>query len=234
MKQTLALSLSVIALLLVNFTGKALAQTQDNTAAADKRRVEILISPQIPVSLNLANATDLSGQTHLTYSINNSVRGQLSRLLLVAFIVSPSGEIKGGQGWIANIEETSDVSGLRYIALKNSVSPDDHITLTVWQAEGRAGSFEIPASDLVTAVKTRSYRAATTNPILEARFVKAHAQVADRCLAANDLAKQTCGCGGVQSFTCNPQTGEFSYTCFPKNGCDKAPGDGGGKQPIQP
>lgn len=193
-------------------------------AAPQSPRVDAHAPQGAPLTFYHAQAAGEPGRTVLSYSFNNSAGQRLDTVQLVALVLDAAGEVRGGQGWTVNVPSTPGEAVEGSIELAGEVRPSDYVLLTVWKAQGGSVNFTRGFSQTL-----KSYRrmkgfvsAAPDAP----EFLKARAQqTQNTCSASLNEAKAACGCGGLKSFSCNPSTGQFSFECFPKNGCDAAPAE---------
>jgi hypothetical protein len=185
---------------------------QTNAAASQSQRrvsVRTIVSPRAPVGIGRAAATTTDNQTVLQYALDNRAGKQPASVELLAFTLGENGWVKGGEGWTAPdaASESRPESFLRI--LKSKPEAEDRLLLTVWRA---GGAFEVNETELNNMLRPHAARAAQP---LKARPVKVALTEGEYCLDRMAVAKTSCSCG-VKSFSCNPSSGEWSFTCYTK------------------
>jgi hypothetical protein len=189
------------------------SQTRKDGSPSQRRaRVGVVVSPRAPISVGTTTATITDDQIVLQYAINNRSGGQVREFELLAFTLDRDGQVKGGEGWTVrdNLVDSQAESFVRI--MKTNLTPEDRLTLTVWRASGEAGTFEVNRTELNDLLRPR---AATERQSATRRLVKAAMTEGEYCQDRLAVATSSCSCG-VKSFSCNPTTGEYSFSCFTK------------------
>lgn len=172
-------------------------------------RVETFTPQGAPLTFNYASLKREGGKTLLNYSFTNSANRRLDTVQLVALFLDSSEELKGGHGWMVNINATSGISIEGSIELNANLASTDYVLLTVWKANGDSLNFTKGFARTLKAYK-RSKGIAGRPDTPEFDKVAAQ-QTQNTCSASLNEAKDTCGCGGLKSFSCTPSTGQFSF-----------------------
>lgn len=180
-------------------------------------RVETYLPQEAPLTFHHAFSSKENGRTLLSYSF--AAQSRLDSVQLVALLLDSSGELKGGQGWTMSVSAAPGETVEGSIDLQGDVRPTDHVMLTVWKANGNSTVF---ARGFARTLKAYRQAKGLTGSLPSAlQFVNAAGQeIKNTCSASLTEAKEACGCGGIKSFSCHPATGQYSFECFPKNGCD--------------
>jgi hypothetical protein len=185
----------------------------------EARVAHALHSPKIPLEFNDVSAHDLSGQGILNYSFKRGSGYGHYKTTIVLAILDAQGHVKGGQGWDEAIDLSSNPEDVKQVAISLLVETTDRIVVSIWRLEGEGIKIEIPSRELGKALRTGRFSQARILPGGDAQYVKASFTETDTCATNLALAKLACGCGGIKTFSCNPQTGAWSFECFPRNGC---------------
>jgi len=175
-------------------------------------RVGVAISPRTPISLGTTTATITDDQTVLQYAVNNRSGGQLGAFELLAYTLGKDGRVKGGEGWTVREDLAGSQAESFLRVMKTKIVPEDRLTLTVWRTSGEAGTFEVNQTELNDLLRPR---AAKGRGSATSRLVKAAMTEGEYCQDRLAVATNACACG-VKSFSCNPTSGEYSFTCFTK------------------
>lgn len=208
----------MLAALTLNLANSEASLGSASNSTRQTPRVETSAPQGAPLTFNYASFKREGGRNLLSYSFTNSANRRLDTVHLVALFLDSSEEVKGGHGWAININAASGLSTEGSIELNADLAPTDYVLLTVWKANGDAINFTKGLARTLKAYK-RSKGMASGPEAPE--VIKAVAQQTNTCNASLAEAKDTCGCGGLKTFSCNPVSGQFSFECFPKNGCDK-------------
>lgn len=181
-----------------------------NSQSQHRLKLKTTISPRAPVGIGSAAATMTDNQTVLQYALDERGGKQSASVELLAFTLDESGRVKGGEGWTAPVAAATE-SGRESLLriLKSRPEAADRLLLTVW----RVGSaFEVNETELNNMLRPRGAKAERG---LKARPVKVALTEGEYCLDRLAAAKTSCACG-VKSFSCNPSSGEWSFTCYTK------------------
>ncbi len=204
-------------------------------SALENRFAEVLSLPSVPIQANSVKLKKGNEGIVLDYTVDKS-GAIFSELEFLAIVINKSGEVRGGQGWLLKKTDVNDFGLIEDILLSTQPETGDTVVLMVIGARGE--SVKYSASSLEIRNRLNSFRisAKSSNSLSKSnseKFILAVNKVKNNIVGPvcdNNLCqtKNTCGCGGVSSFTCNEETGSYSFTCFPKNGCiDEPPLDCG-------
>ena len=214
MKRILTSTLLLILTMALIPVDATLKSSQTNAANSQSQRrinVRTIVSPRSPVGIGSAAATMTDNQIVLQYALDNGGGGrQPASAELLAFILDESGRVKGGEGWTATGAATQSRPETLLRIMKTGLEAEDRIVLTVW----RAGSaFEVNETELNNILRPHAARREYSP---KDRMVKtATAAAGEYCMDRIAIAKTSCSCG-VKSFSCNPSSGEWSFTCYTK------------------
>jgi len=146
----------------------------------------------------------------LRFSVDNISADRLSAMQFLVLIVDESGSIRSGQGWRQekSIEPLS--SSQSEFILKYVVEKGNRVVLTAYEAIGSSRSYSVTPTKVLAELSSLKLVKGNNS------FVKALGSKLGQtnpCAAAQSAAALACKCG-IKSFSCNPQTGEYSFTCF--------------------
>lgn len=201
-------------LVAIGYYAKANAAQANTNLLPEELSVITSIPEQIPVSFSGVTATKLGEQKPvLKYSMTNNADNDFTNTNFVVFVVDKEGNIKAGQGWTVKQSLAARQSSEVLVALKYDVAAEDHLVLTVYKAEGETKKFEVAPSKVLENFADQRL----VKPI--EKFVKTAGVFSpmptpppSACDAGQDFATNSCKCG-IKSFSCNPTTGEFSFSC---------------------
>jgi hypothetical protein len=195
---------------------KFAARTNPQNIQADS-----LTPPNIPVTIGNIVVAEADGRdlSNVNYSITNQTSNVVKRIHLTVFVFNEEGRFVGGEGWRENVNlEAFSTKGLNAV-LRNKVMLGGRIVLIVEQAEQKQGTWLINPSELISIVKTFINNgfnglpsAVFRNGQMQTHFVESIGGT-DYCTVRLAEARESCGSGGISSFSCNPSSGAFSFTC---------------------
>ncbi|HEV2880864.1 MAG TPA: hypothetical protein VGX24_06105 [Pyrinomonadaceae bacterium] len=211
MKRILTLTLFLILTMALIPVNSIIGNSQTGAAGSQSQRrvsVRAIVSPRAPVGIDNATATITDNQAVLQYALDNRTGRQSVSVELLAFTLDEGGRVKGGEGWtVANDTTESHPENFLRI-LKTKPEDVDRLTLTVW----RAGGFEANEAELNNILRPRAARG---EQFATGRLVKVALAAGEYCLDRLAVAEKSCSCG-VKSYSCNPTSGEWSFTCYSK------------------
>lgn len=201
-----------------------MAQTIRATDVNTFVRSDVYVPKEVPLSLEgLALFRTIEDEYMFRFSAANTTVGSLSNLRFLALIVGENGNIKSGQGWTSTGGLKSLGKSEFEVGLKYRVSNGDRLVLTVYSVKGPTGEIAVPLEQVTSELSSKGLikAAKVSNPhqskarsnSLPAKIVNAKFAVDDNCAAALTAAAAACPCG-LKSFSCDPSTGSFSFTCF--------------------
>jgi hypothetical protein len=173
-----------------------------------------------PVSIRSAKLSRIENQQVLLYSVD-ATRSGYDEFEFLALTVSSTGEVKGGQGWRIKVDEEISPISAQSMIINNKLSPSDKLVVSIVSFKGRKGIIPFNPATTVKEMLVGSDKLSLQSS--DANLLKATSTILnsdDICTVRSCEARNTCGCGGVSTFSCNPETGAYSFGCHPRNGCN--------------
>lgn len=191
--------------------GSAVVAQADATHVNTFTRINEFVPKDVPVKLSDSTLfRSIDDKLILKFSVENMSVESLSSVQFLLLIVDEAGNIKSGQGW-RNVTPIGALSSIQNeITLKYVVEKGNRVVVTSYEAVGHSKSHFVTPNKVFTDLSLLSL-------IKENRqFVKTLGTKLGQqnpCAPAQSAASLACKCG-LKSFSCNPQTGAYSFTCF--------------------
>jgi hypothetical protein len=184
--------------------------------------VDTLTPAGMPVSLNGATATfaDGRGLSELTYIVTNKSKSIVRKIKLVAFVMDQGGNIRGGESWIEALDLRPDTSLEKKGVLKNAAWAGYRVVLILEYAKAANELWRISLTQEFEAART--YLRTGHNALSDAQYERGGVRPLDALpesdpggdVCSQRLAQANMACpNGLASFSCDPNTGVFSFTC---------------------
>lgn len=191
----------------VAVTAQSDSQTNLNTFV----QIDTFIPKEVPVILDNSHLwRTIDGDFVLTFNATNTTTERFSSLQLLAMVVDQNGGVKFGQG-LKSKAALESLSSLGIEAtIKHLISNGDRLVLVAYEAAGETNAYKVAPALVMDAIASKGL-IKTSSQYIKSRGAK----VADEnpCSAAQSAATAACKCG-LKSFSCNPETGAYSFTCF--------------------
>ncbi len=175
--------------------------------------VEKMPDQPLPVTVSTARLESFQYTSQLSaeYAAEKGTKPEKISLMLVLF---RDGKVLSGEGW----EETAP-SGSIFRETKLGIEPGDRAILVVNSVTADHRTWKLNARELGEQIHALAEgRSPLSIPVevssvvgVAPKLVRAQGQSGRD--AALQSAVTTCGAGQVQSFSCNPTTGQYSFTC---------------------
>lgn len=186
--------------------------------------VDEFVPQEVPIRLhNSGLFNTIDNKSVLKFTSENTSVESLSSVQFLLLIVDESGNIKSGQGW----RYEKPIGGLSIaevqVELKYPVDKGNHIILTSYEVGGQSKTYSVTPTKVLFELSSKKLIKERKEFI---KTVGAKLGQTNPCGPAQTAASAACTCG-LKSFSCNPQTGQYSFSCFSKtenpSGCPEAP-----------
>jgi hypothetical protein len=212
-------------LLLIVSSGVAIAQRRVTTNVDTYVPINRYVPKELPLSLGDSSLMrTIKGNLLLDFVATNTSSERISTIQFLAMVVDEKGNVKFGQGWRSN-KVLEGLSSTRVeIDFKYPVANGDKLVLFPYHVVGKTNVYEVlPGSVLNELVSKGQIKNKTFVHAIGVKLTDDNP-----CAAAQTAAAAACRCG-LKSFSCNPQTGEYSFTCFSQqenpSACPEGPPD---------
>jgi len=213
------------------FPSKVLAsqnpiQDRHTEVTEQKERVGSLNPSGMPFLLSIKEATEADGRglSSLVYSIKNNTDSSIERIQLRVYIFNSDGQLTGGEGWIEDVKVKPYSTKKLSIVLRNKVGPEDRTVAILESVGQRSGMWTINSFELFPVLAGYLYKNSNELPRGEFRpgqvLHLVYEPIADAggsggsyCSSRLQEARDSCGSGGIASFSCNPSTGAWAFAC---------------------
>ncbi len=174
--------------------------------------VRTYMPKQIPLAISRVT-TDRTGgkELELAFVVTNNSKKDFAKTNFVVLVVGPLGNVKSGVGQELRTNLTKRSSSSLKIAVNRVIGPNDSLILTAYKATGAKGTFEVNPIKVLDLLGQEGF---VTRNVLFSKTVGTGLLQVSPCAAGQGFATSSCSCG-VKTFSCNPETGEYSFECFP-------------------
>lgn len=210
-KKTLKLVLIISAIFIFGLSSGAIAQSDPSTNVNTFVHIDTFVPKELPLELtNSAVFKTIDGNSVLKFYTVNSAVEKVSDLQFLILTVDKKGNVKSGQGWRfrKGLEalSTSEIE----VELKHPITSGDKLILTSYEAVSDFTTYYVPPTTVLFEISQKGMIKKNKKFI---RAVGAKLLQNNPCAAAQSAASVACACG-IKSFSCNPQTGAYSFICF--------------------
>lgn len=203
---------------------KAFNKNQPEFALQNRLGVSTLIPPGMPVSIDAASASLADGRalSDLKFIVTNKTSATILKIKLTVFVLNQSGYLKSAEGWMENLNLKAESSLERGAILRNAPWAGDRVVIVLEYARAANEAWRIGIAQEPEALKT--YIQTGRNILTDAQNDRGGVRtldylpemgsdpVADVCSERLAQARLSC-LNGLASFSCDPGTGTFSFTC---------------------
>ncbi len=210
----LTLSLGVAMLCCVIVIGGIITYEVNASGVSNSNQLGIrtYVPNQIPLRITQVSTNLRPGEgVDIDFDIINTSGKDLGKVSFIVLVVGPNGDVKSGIGQEIRTNVKNLTSTNAKLTVNRSLEPNDTLVLSTYQASGDSGSFNLNPVKLLNMLGQEGLVRQNTN---FSKTVGEGLLQVSPCQAGQNFATASCSCG-VKTFSCNPETGQYSFECFP-------------------
>jgi hypothetical protein len=227
MKKWTLLSVVILTFTLVQAlsfpTRNAAAQAKPEDSSKNQVTADILIPPGIPLGIDEATVSFADGRalSELTFIVTNKSAVSIQKVKLVAIVVDKQDNIKGAESWIEEFDLRPDSRIKKKAILKNAAWAGYRVILILEYARASNELWHTLLNEEFDTAK--AYVRTGQNTFKEAQYKNSKVRPLDYIpefggepgdVCSQRLTQAIAACrNGLGSFSCDPNTGVFSFTC---------------------
>jgi hypothetical protein len=184
--------------------------------------VQSVVPSNMPVKFSSTSyEVDGRGLPTLHFSVTNDADSRIKKIQLSVFAVNSKGHFIGVEGWREKIDLEAHATKEVTVILRNRVMLGDRVFLFVEQVHQASGVWATDPTKLLQVVKSSLEFDSAELP--SSKFITRQPRMLDYddyqvmggdiCDTRLSQARDACGSGGILAFSCNPETGAYSFTC---------------------
>jgi hypothetical protein len=197
--------------LMFGYTGTATAQSDPEAKIGESVEINSFVPNEVPVAIASSYVLRTKdGKTILKFGVKNATTERYSNLQFLVLVVDHKGNVKAGQGWRDEIGIGSESTTEIEQELIYPVADGNKLVLAAYEAVGNITAHRVAPVRLLTILGSKGL--IKERPTFIKTVATKLANDAD-CAAVQTAASAACACG-IKTFSCNPQTGAYSFSCF--------------------